>query len=151
MKVENTSTHQCREHKVSGTTYNQWQKPLPKGQKFTNCRVPFLLQSMLNHKCSLTRDFIPITLIVGERGPQVLEKVVWRKYFVTDCRKFRRSFTSGRPDVFCKKGFLKSFPKFAGKHLCQSIFFNKVAGLTPVTLLKKGLWLRSFLWILQNF
>ena len=25
------------------------------------------------------------TLIVGERRPQVLEKVVWQRYFVTDC------------------------------------------------------------------
>ena len=30
--------------------------------------------------------------------------------------------------VFCKKGVLKSFSKLTGKHLCQSFFFNKVAG-----------------------
>ena len=28
-----------------------------------------------------------------------------------------------------KKGVLKNFTKFTGKHLCQSLFFNKVAGL----------------------
>ena len=28
-----------------------------------------------------------------------------------------------------KKGFLKNFIKFTEKHLCQSLFFNKVAGL----------------------
>ena len=28
-----------------------------------------------------------------------------------------------------KKGVLRNFAKFAGKHLCQSLFFNKVAGL----------------------
>ena len=39
--------------------------------------------------------------------------------------------------VFCKKGVLRSFAKVAGKHLCQSLFFNKVAGLRPATLLKK--------------
>ena len=33
------------------------------------------------------------------------------------------------PDVFCKKGVLKNFTKFTGKHLCQSLFLNKVAGL----------------------
>ena len=27
-----------------------------------------------------------------------------------------------------KKGVLKNFAKFIGKHLCQSLFFNKVAG-----------------------
>ena len=30
--------------------------------------------------------------------------------------------------MFYKKGFLKNFAKFTGKHLCQSPFFNKVAG-----------------------
>ena len=31
--------------------------------------------------------------------------------------------------MFCKEDALKIFAKFAGKHLCQSLFFNKVAGL----------------------
>ena len=30
--------------------------------------------------------------------------------------------------VFGKKGVLKDFAKFTGKHLCQSLFFNEVAG-----------------------
>ena len=42
-----------------------------------------------------------------------------------DCPKKR----SIRPEVFCKKGFLRNFAKFTGKHLCQSLFFNKVADL----------------------
>ena len=29
--------------------------------------------------------------------------------------------------VFCKKGVLRDFAKFTGKHLCQSLFINKVA------------------------
>ena len=31
------------------------------------------------------------------------------------------------PEVFYKKGVLKNFAKFTGKHLCESLFFNKVA------------------------
>ena len=31
-------------------------------------------------------------------------------------------------------GILKNFAKFTGKHLCQSLFFNKVTGLRPVML-----------------
>ena len=38
-----------------------------------------------------------------------------------------------------QKGALRNFTKFTGKHLCQSVFFNKVAGLGPATLLKKRL------------
>ena len=36
---------------------------------------------------------------------------------------------SSRPEVFYKKGVLRNFTKSTGKHLCQSPFFNKVAGL----------------------
>ena len=28
-------------------------------------------------------------------------------------------------EVFCKKGLLKNFTKFTGKHLCQNLFLNK--------------------------
>ena len=43
-----------------------------------------------------------------------------------------------------KKGALWNFTKFTGKHLCQSPFFDKVAGLRPPTLLKERLWNRCF-------
>ena len=32
------------------------------------------------------------------------------------------------PEVFYEKGVLRNFAKFTRKHLCQSLFFNKVAG-----------------------
>ena len=41
-----------------------------------------------------------------------------------------------------KKGVLRNFAKFTGKHLYQSLFFNKIAGLRSATLLKKKLWHR---------
>ena len=42
------------------------------------------------------------------------------------------------------KGVLKYVAKRTGKHLCQSLFFNKVSGLRPATLLKKRHWHRCF-------
>ena len=51
---------------------------------------------------------------------------------------------SSRLEVFCKKYILRNVTKFTGKHICQSLFFNKVAGLRPVTLFKKILWHRCF-------
>ena len=33
------------------------------------------------------------------------------------------------PGVFCRKGALRNFAKFTRQYLCQSLFFNKVAGL----------------------
>ena len=44
---------------------------------------------------------------------------------------------SSRPEVFCKKGVLRNFTKFIAKHLCQGLFFNKVAGPRPAALLKR--------------
>ena len=46
---------------------------------------------------------------------------------------------SSHPELFCKKGVLKNLTKFKGKRLRKSLFFNKVAGLRPETLLKKRL------------
>ena len=45
---------------------------------------------------------------------------------------------------FMKKGVFRNLPKFTGKHLCQSLFFNKVAGLRPAIIFKKRLWHRCF-------
>ena len=47
-------------------------------------------------------------------------------------------------EMFYKKGVIRNFAKFTGKHLCQRVFFNKVAGLRTATLLKKTLRHRSF-------
>ena len=48
-------------------------------------------------------------------------------------------FRSSLPEVFCKEGVLINFTKFTGKHLSLSLFFSKVAGVKPATLLKKRL------------
>ena len=70
-------------------------------------------------------DFRGLTLIF----------TVWKKFCIN---------RSTRPEVFCKNGVLRSFTKFTVKHLCQSLFFSKVAGRRPATLLKKRLWHRCF-------
>ena len=43
-----------------------------------------------------------------------------------------------------RKGVLRNFSKFAEKNLCQRLIFNKVADLSPATLLKKRPWHRCF-------
>ena len=57
---------------------------------------------------------------------------------------FTKSSTPPWVFFMFKKGVLKSSVKFTGKHLCQSLFFNKVIGLRAATLLKKRLWHRCF-------
>ena len=46
--------------------------------------------------------------------------------------------------MFCKEGVLGKFANLTGKHLWQGLFFNKVAGLRPVTSFKKRLWRKCF-------
>ena len=46
-----------------------------------------------------------------------------------DWTRYEFTFIRGsRPELYCLKGVLKNFVRFKGKHLCQSLFFNKVAG-----------------------
>ena len=42
-------------------------------------------------------------------------------------------FALGVSEVFCKRVVLRNFTKFTRKNLCQSLFFNKVAGLRQNT------------------
>ena len=46
-------------------------------------------------------------------------------------------WSSSRPEVFYKKGFIKNFDKFPGKHLFCGFLLNIFAGLRLATLLKK--------------
>ena len=48
---------------------------------------------------------------------------------------------SSRPEMFCKKGVLKIFSKFTGKHPCHSLFFNIVAGQERLFIIEHLRWL----------
>ena len=66
-----------------------------------------------------------------------ISRVTIPEYHICPCRRSQRRCS-------VRDGVLKNFAKLAGKHLYQSLFFNKVAGLSPATLLKKRLWYRCF-------
>ena len=51
---------------------------------------------------------------------------------------------SSEPEVFCKKGAVKTFAKFTGKQPVTETLFNKVAGLQSETLSEKRLRQRCF-------
>ena len=48
------------------------------------------------------------------------------------------------PEVFTKKCNLKSFAKFTGKHLFQSLLFNEVAGFSACSFIKKETYAQVF-------
>ena len=77
-------------------------------------------------------------------------KLYSSKYLIlrAKCIKYLLIFRSGHADVLCRKGVLRNFANFIGKHLCQSLCFNKVAGLT---LLKQRLWHKHFPVTLAKF
>ena len=56
--------------------------------------------------------------------PKINSHLTWKNSF---------HIRSSRPEVFFKKGILTNFANFTGKHLCQSRFFNKVAGARRFT------------------
>ena len=59
---------------------------------------------------------------------------IWQKFFAQ--KSFiclQKKFRSSRSEVLCKKGVLKSFAKFTGRRLCQSLFFNKVVKKETLT------------------
>ena len=60
-------------------------------------------------------------------------------------------FRSSRPDVFCKKGVLKSFAKFTGKHLCQRLFFNKEFSCEFAKFLRTPFFTEHLWWLLLFF
>ena len=60
-------------------------------------------------------------------------KTAFSKFFFLESKKPLINYYTQKqpPEVFCKKGVLRHFAKFTGKHLCQSPFL-------------KGLWYRCF-------
>ena len=55
------------------------------------------------------------------------------------------------PGFFYENAVFRNFTKFTGKHLCETLFFNKSAGLTPATSLKRRLCHRCFLVSVKKF
>ena len=64
-----------------------------------------------------------------------------RSYSSSQMHKISRYIQKQSPRRVLQKGVLRNFVKFIGKHLCQSLYFDKVAGLT---LLKQRLWHKYF-------
>ena len=69
----------------------------------------------------------------------LVKEVISGKFYVRYYQGAQNSSIEKQsPGGVTLKGVLKNFTKFTGKHLCQSVFFNKE------TLLKKRLWHRYF-------
>ena len=59
-----------------------------------------------------------------------MKKIIFSKVTQKDFANnkiFWNRIGRSRPEMLCKKGVLRNFAKFTEKHLCHSLFFNKVS------------------------
>ena len=81
-------------------------------------------------------------MLSGLHKKQKLERIIekqneegdlWRRSSRSagNMGKKNMDISKSRTQIFFKIGVLRNFAKFTGKHLFQSLFFNKVAGPRP--------------------
>ena len=111
-------------------------------------------RSHMFFKVSILKNFAMLEPLSNNK-PSFTEHLRWlllnfcgsKYFFVAEygiyCWQSHR-FRSSHQRCSVRKGVLRNFAKLTGKHKCQNLFFNKVAGLRPSTLLKKRLWHRCF-------
>ena len=78
-----------------------------------------------------------------KRWKTSLIKLVFSKIYKSNYHN-SRSYRRSHRMCSIQKGVFKNFAKSTRKHLCQSLYFNKVAGLRTATLLKERFWRRCF-------
>ena len=100
----------------------------------------YLLWPLLAIKSVLNIKFLTIKVLILFRFYYGIKII----FLILRSRDYNYSYKKQPPKVLYKKGVLRNFTKFTGKHLFQSLFFNKVAGMRPATLLKKRIWHRYF-------
>ena len=74
---------------------------------------------------NLTQKSTQLIIFIEIKSYKQESQWIVRVYLLENCK----SFWSSRPEVLFKKGVLKIFAKFTGKHLCHSLIFNNVTGL----------------------
>ena len=92
-------------------------------------RPATLLKKRLWHRC------FPVNFVKFLRTPFYKERLWWLLLRGLEnwanlhvCGGNNIKIQKQPPEVFYEKRFLRNFTKFTGKHLCQSLLFNIVAG-----------------------
>ena len=106
-----------------------------------------------------TKNFLKISLVNVKKSTEICShlltmslklRVLFLCCYFVKTEKTRSAgielFRSSHQWSSVKKGVLGNFAKFTGKPLCQSLFFNKVAGLRPEILFKKEALPQAFSW-----
>ena len=85
----------------------------------------FILFSYFRLEQLVRTSPIAVSIVRWERQ----KNIDFEYCLITDFQniKIHAKCRSSPPEVFYKKGDLRNFTKFTGKHMCQSLSFNKVA------------------------
>ena len=121
-------------------------------QNLYDLKVLLYLQNFRKKKMETAGFFHQVNQKTGRSSSPaatLLKKRPWHIYFMTCMEKsfsywplktnsYRYNFVRSN-DWMCslRKCILRNFSTFTGEHLCQNLFFNKVAGFRPAILLKK--------------
>ena len=83
-----------------------------------------LCSSALRRKCSYSEFLWPLFSCIWLEYGDLLQSSIneTKKGKTGEHIYFSKTTQKQSPEVFCKKGVLKNFAKFTGKHLCQSLF-----------------------------
>ena len=99
--------------------------------------VLYLVAGLSNEAVYITRFFMPFAI-------HLLYTFFKTKCITLIFKALKFTFACSHWSCSVHRGVLKTFAKFTRKHLCQSVLFNKVAGIRPATLLKRRPWHRCF-------
>ena len=111
-------------------------KPSPNNENL-NCSVIYI------NEFSLHRTAINWTVLIVAAQILLLRAILEMKISIPG--------RSSQERCSVKKGVLKNFANFTGKHLCWSLFLIKFQAFNPGTLLKRDSNTGVFLWSFRNF
>ena len=113
---------------------------------FAFCFTHWVQDKKVSHRLLLIWDKIKAVIKFQQSLPKSKR---------TQCQSYLTELEASNDDrrshqrCSLRKGILRNFAKFTGRHQCESLFFNKVAGLRHAALFKKRLWHSDVAGLLQ--
>ena len=93
--------------------------------------IKFLTKNLVEDNCEVVSKYINanVSLVQSNDSEESSDDCKMIKNSCNGANEHFKKEKGSRPEVFCKKGVLKNFAKFTGKHLCQSFLLIKLQTL----------------------
>ena len=117
--------HHLMIYKMFKSTYTMLETTVLRKLQYKNLYI--VNRKLLYKQCKCNIRIFPqrLKIWVNHSNNEFKEMFLSSCTYKTDKTSWKHR--SSRPVVFCKKGVIRNFAQFTGKHLCQSLFLNKVA------------------------